>query len=88
MKKYFIILSAMFFFLLVSITVRCQDTKQKTDTKESEAKVAPPLPLPGMEKAFLGAAPSIFSGPLRVGADGDFLTLPAGLNDIKVSRRF
>ena len=50
--------------------------------------IAPPLPLPGMEKAFLGAAPSIFSGPLRVGADGDFLTLPAGLNDIKVSRRF
>ena len=50
--------------------------------------IAPPLPLPGMEKAFLGTAPDIFSGPLRVGADGDFLSLPAGSTDIRVSRRF
>jgi ribonuclease Z len=41
-----------------------------------------------MEKAFLGSAPDIFKGPLRVGADGDFLSLPAGTADIKVSRRF
>ncbi len=50
--------------------------------------IAPPLPLPGMEKAFLGAAPDIFTGPIRVGADGDFLSLPAGSTDITVSRRF
>ena len=50
--------------------------------------IAPPLPLPGMEKPFLGTARDIFIGPLRVGADGDFLTLPAGSTDIKVRRRF
>lgn len=50
--------------------------------------IAPPLPLPGMEKAFLGGAPDIFSGPIRVGADGDFISLPAGSADIQVSRRF
>ncbi len=50
--------------------------------------IAPPLPLPGMEKAFLGTAPDIFTGPMRVGVDGDFLSLPAGSTDIKVSRRF
>lgn len=50
--------------------------------------IAPPLPIPGLEKAFLGAAPDIYSGPLRVGVDGDFLSLPAGSAEIKVSRRF
>lgn len=40
--------------------------------------VVPPLPLPGMETAFVGDAPRIFAGPLRVGRDGDFLSLPAG----------
>jgi ribonuclease Z len=50
--------------------------------------IAPPLPLPGMEKAFLGAAPDIFSGPIRVGADGDFISLPAGSTQVDVGRRF
>jgi ribonuclease Z len=50
--------------------------------------IAPPLPLPGMEKAFLGGAPGIFEGPIRVGADGDFISLPAGSTRIDVSRRF
>ncbi|HOS86555.1 MAG TPA: MBL fold metallo-hydrolase [Burkholderiaceae bacterium] len=50
--------------------------------------IAPPLPLPGMEKAFLGGAPDIFGGPIRVGADGDFISLPAGSQQIDVSRRF
>jgi len=50
--------------------------------------IAPPLPLPGMESAFLGNAPSIYSGPIRVGADGDFVSLPAGTRDIVYSRRF
>lgn len=51
--------------------------------------IVPTLPpLPGMEKAFLGQAPSIFSGPLRVGVDGDFVSLPAGSKDIVHSRRF
>lgn len=50
--------------------------------------IVPPLPLPGMEKAFLGKAPEIYSGPIRVGMDGDFLSLPASSTEIKVSRRF
>lgn len=50
--------------------------------------IAPPLPLPGMEKAFLEGAPGIYDGPIRVGADGDFISLPAGSGDIRVSRRF
>lgn len=51
--------------------------------------IVPTLPpLPGMEKAFLGQAPSIFSGPLRVGVDGDFVSLPVGSKDIVHSRRF
>lgn len=51
--------------------------------------IVPTLPpLPGMEKAFLGQAPSIFNGPLRVGVDGDFVSLPSGSKDILHSRRF
>jgi ribonuclease Z len=50
--------------------------------------IAPPLPLPGLEKAFLGAAHDIYSGPIRIGVDGDFVSLPAASTDIKVSRRF
>ncbi len=50
--------------------------------------IAPPLPLPGMEKAFLGRAPDIYSGPIRVGADADWLSLPAGSTGVTLSRRF
>ncbi len=50
--------------------------------------IVPPLPVPGMEKAFLGGAPTLYDGPLRVAADGDFLSLPAGSHDITVGRRF
>jgi ribonuclease Z len=51
--------------------------------------IVPTLPpLPGLEKVFLGRAPQIYSGPLRVGQDGDFVSLPAGRKDINVGRRF
>jgi len=50
--------------------------------------IAPPLPLPGLEKAFLGEAPRIYSGPIRVGVDGDFVSLPVGSAAINYSRRF
>lgn len=50
--------------------------------------IAPPLPLPGMEAAFLGRAGEIYTGPLRVGIDGDLLSLPAGSQDIRHQRRF
>ncbi len=50
--------------------------------------ITPPLPLPALEKAFLGEAPNIYGGPLRVGTDGDFLSLPAGSTAINFTRRF
>lgn len=50
--------------------------------------IAPPLPLPGMAAAFLGDAPGIYDGPIRVGIDGDFISLPAGSSQIDVGRRF
>ena len=50
--------------------------------------IAPALPLPGMDKAFLGDAPAIFGGPVRIGSDGDFISLPAGGTDIQVANRF
>lgn len=51
--------------------------------------IVPTLPpLPGLEQVFLGRAASIYTGPLRVGRDGDFVSLPAASKDIQVSRRF
>lgn len=50
--------------------------------------IVPALPLPGMETVFLGTAPTIFNGPLRVGTDGDFVSLPAGSKAIEFSQRF
>lgn len=50
--------------------------------------IVPALPLPGMEQAFLGDAGKIYTGPIRVGSDGDFVSLPAGSIDITVKRRF
>jgi ribonuclease Z len=50
--------------------------------------IVPPLPLPGMEKAFLGQAADIYTGPLKVGRDGDFIGLPAGSNAVTVGNRF
>ena len=50
--------------------------------------IVPALPLPGMDQAFLGDAAAIFKGPIRVGTDGDFISLPAGSRQINVSRRF
>jgi ribonuclease Z len=51
--------------------------------------IAPPLPpLPGLEKAFLGDASARFKGPIRVGRDGDFISLPAGSDAIDFHNRF
>jgi ribonuclease Z len=50
--------------------------------------IAPPLPIPGMEKAFLGDAGAIYKGPIRVGIDGDFISWPANSKEIRVSQRF
>jgi ribonuclease Z len=51
--------------------------------------IVPTLPpIPGMEAAFLGDAKAIYAGPIRVGMDGDFVSLSAGDKQIRVSRRF
>lgn len=50
--------------------------------------IVPPLPLSGMEAAFLGDAPKLYGGPIRVGLDGDFISLLPGSTEIKLSRRF
>jgi ribonuclease Z len=41
-----------------------------------------------MDQAFLGDAARIFKGPVRVGQDGDFVSLPAGSTRVDVTRRF
>lgn len=51
--------------------------------------IVPTLPpLPGMEQVFLGEAARIFAGPIKVGLDGDFVSLPANSKAISVGRRF
>ena len=50
--------------------------------------IVPALSLPGMEQVFVGTARSIFNGPVRVGTDGDFISLPAGSSKIDLARRF
>jgi ribonuclease Z len=50
--------------------------------------IVPALSLPGMEQAFVGTARSIFNGPIRVGTDGDFISLPVGSTKIDLVRRF
>lgn len=51
--------------------------------------IAPPLPpLPGIEALFLGDARTIFGGSIRVGRDGDLISLPADGGDIRHQRLF
>ncbi len=49
--------------------------------------VIPPVPSPLLNRLYLGEAPKIFSGPIRVGRDGDLIELPAGTTEIRVTRR-
>ena len=49
--------------------------------------IVPALPLPGSDAAFLGKAGRIFDGRLRIGVDGDFVSLPAGSKAIDLHRR-
>lgn len=50
--------------------------------------VVPPLPLPTMKAMFLGKAPQVFKGTLKIGEDGDFISLPAGHDRIEWGRRW
>lgn len=49
--------------------------------------VIPPLPISALEGPFLGKSRQIFHGRLRVGRDGDFVSLPAGSTEIRQSNR-
>jgi ribonuclease Z len=49
--------------------------------------VIPPLPLRALEGPFLGRSRDIFRGEIRVGHDGDFISLPAGTSEIRYSNR-
>lgn len=49
--------------------------------------IIPPLPVRALEGPFLGRSREIFGGPMKVGRDGDFATLPAGSTEIKWSNR-
>ncbi|HEY2708049.1 MAG TPA: MBL fold metallo-hydrolase [Caulobacteraceae bacterium] len=49
--------------------------------------IIPPLPTTALNGPFLGKAPQIFHGPIHVGEDGDFISLPAGSKDIRLTNR-
>jgi len=49
--------------------------------------VIPPMPLRALEGPFLGRTRDIFHGKVRVGRDGDLVTLPANSQEIRVSNR-
>jgi len=49
--------------------------------------VVPPLPLPGLDKAFLEGVGDAFDGDVTLGRDGTFLSLPKGSDAIEVSSR-
>ncbi len=49
--------------------------------------IIPPLPTTALDGPFLGRAPQIFHGPVRVGQDGDFVSMPAGGTQISYTNR-
>ena len=50
--------------------------------------IMPPLPRPVFEGTFLGRARTIYRGPLRLGKDGDLVSMPAAGLEIRVTNRF
>lgn len=49
--------------------------------------ITPALPIGALEGPFLGRSRQIFPGSIKVGRDGDFVSLPAGSKEIVVSDR-
>ena len=49
--------------------------------------IIPPLPMKALEGPWLGKSRQIFHGKLRVGHDGDFISLPAGGTEIRHTNR-
>jgi ribonuclease Z len=48
--------------------------------------VVPPLPLPGLEAAFVEGTGDAFGGGVTLGRDGTLVTLPAGSDAVEVSQ--
>lgn len=49
--------------------------------------VIPPLPLPGLERAFLAGVSDAFAGGVTLGRDGTLVSLPSGSEAVEVSQR-
>jgi ribonuclease Z len=49
--------------------------------------IAPALPVGALEGPFLGKARNIYRGPIRVGRDGDLISMPAGSKSISHTNR-
>jgi len=49
--------------------------------------ITPPLPLRALEGPFLGKARTLFKGEVRVGRDGDLISLPAGSKAVEHTDR-
>jgi len=49
--------------------------------------IVPPLPSSGLDPVFLERAGQIYGGPLRIGADGDWFSLPTGSRAVEMGRR-
>ena len=49
--------------------------------------IVPPLQAPSLSPVFLQRAGQIYGGPLRIGADGDWITLPAGSQAVEMGQR-
>ncbi len=49
--------------------------------------VVPPLPLPGLDQAFLAGVSDAFDGGVTLGRDGTWISLPKGSSAVEVSER-
>jgi ribonuclease Z len=49
--------------------------------------IIPPLPMDALEGPWLGRSRQIFQGTIRVGRDGDFISLPVGSTEIRRTNR-
>ena len=49
--------------------------------------IIPPVPMEALEGPWLGRSRQIFKGTIRVGQDGDLISLPAGTTEIKRTNR-
>lgn len=49
--------------------------------------IIPPLPTTALDGPFLSRAPQIYHGPIRVGQDGDFVSISAASGEIRYTNR-